>query len=205
LLLVSAGASLLAGGWYAGASGWRAEQQSLESSEQSAKVQVKVRNTDTVQIAIRNLARLESVSFHMERVIDLKEERARAFGMIKAQDAILLVAAGDVVAGVDLSKLKDGDVSTDPDAHRVQIRLPPAEILSVALDDARTYVHSRQTTLLTKPAVDLESRARQQALSAIRDAALQAGILERARTNASQTLRALLHSLDYEVVFVEHE
>jgi hypothetical protein len=179
--------------------------QSIESSVQPAKTQVQVRNTDTVQIAVRNLARLDSVSFHMERVIDLQEERARAFGVLKARDAILLVAAGDVVAGVDLSKLLDGDIRVDPEGHRVQLRLPPAEVLSVTLDDTRTYVHSRQTTLLTKPATDLETRARQQAVSAIREGALQAGILERARLNATQTLRALLHSLDYEATFIEHE
>lgn len=164
-----------------------------------------VRNTDTVLVAVRNLARLESVSFHMERVIDLKQEQHRAFGMLKTQDAILLVAAGDVVAGVDLSKLQASDVIVHPEEQRVELRLPPAEVLSVSLDDKRTYVHSRHTTMLTTPGLDLETRARQLAASSIEEAALQAGILERASLTASQTLRALLTSLGYQVAFIEHE
>ena len=164
-----------------------------------------VRNTDTVLVAVRNLARLESVSFHMERVIDLKQEQQRAFGMVKTHDSILLVAAGDVVAGVDLSKLQANDVIVYPEEQRVELRLPPAEILSVSLDDKRTYVHSRHTTMLTTPGLDLETRARQQAASSIKDAALEAGILERASSTATQTLRALITSLGYQVAFVHHE
>jgi hypothetical protein len=164
-----------------------------------------VRNTDTVLVAVRNLARLESVSFHMERVIDLKQEQHHAFGMLKSQDAILLIAAGDVVAGVDLSKLQASDVIVHPEQQRVELRLPPAEVLSVSLDDKRTYVHSRHTTMLTRPGLDLETRARQQAAESIKEAALQAGILERASLTASQTLRALITSLGYEVAFVQHE
>jgi hypothetical protein len=164
-----------------------------------------VRNTDTVIVAVRQLARLESVTFHMEKVIDIKDEGQRAFGMLKTHDALLLVAAGDVVGGVDLTKLQAEDISVDLEKHTVRMRVPPAEVLSVSLNEQRTYVYARQTTLLTKPARDLESRARQQAASAIRDAALQAGILERAHQTTTQTLRALLLSLGYEVTFTDHE
>lgn len=164
-----------------------------------------LRNTDTVLLSVRSLARLESVSFHMERVIDLKQEQQRAFGMVTTRDAILLIAAGDVVAGIDLGKLQAADITLDQEQHRVQLRVPPAEILSVSLDEKRTYVHSRHTSVLSKPGLDLETRARQQAVSAIKEAALSAGILERAQQSASQTLRALLLSLGYEAEFVHSE
>lgn len=200
----------LAGAWLerdelAIALGLHSARQQLWTRVEPASTHEYIRDTDTIQVAIRNLARLETVSYHMERVIDLKDERTRAFGMLKAQDAILLVAAGDVVAGVDLAKLAPGDMQVQPEQRRVQLRLPPAEILSVTLDEERTYVHSRRTTLLTKPAADLETRARQHAQDAIREAALETGILERARQTATQTLRALLGSLGYEVDFFAHE
>jgi len=204
--LVLAGAAVLAVAWtqrewlsgHAG-SGVREEQFTQVGPDTF------VRNTDTVLVAVRSLARLESVAFHMERVIDLKEEHPHAFGMLKTHDTILLVAAGDVVAGVDLSKLQPEDVMVKPYERRVQMRMPPAEVLSVALDEKRTYVHSRRTSMMTKPALDLETRARQQAVGSIRNAALQAGILERAQQTATQTLRALLLSLGYEADFIERE
>lgn len=166
------------------------------------KVTEHVANTSTVLVAVRELARLESVSYHMERVIDLKERQARLFGLLQADDAILLVAAGDVIAGVDLAKLQDGDVWIEPDARRARITMPPPEILTVHLDNQRTYVHSRKTDLLAQRNIGMESHARQHAEDSIRTAALEAGILERARTSAAHTLTALVRSLGYDQVEV---
>lgn len=157
-------------------------------------------DTATVIVAVRALARLESVSFHMERVIDLKDRQARFFGLVQADDEILLVAAGDVVAGVDLAKMHDGDVVIDPLKHSVQLQVPEPEILSVAIDNDRTYVHSRTTDLLAERKEQIETRARQVAQGSIREGALQAGILERARQSAEHTLTALVRSLGYDHV-----
>jgi hypothetical protein len=157
-------------------------------------------STATVLVAVRELARLESVAFHMERIIDLKERQSHLFGLVYADDAILLVAAGDVVAGIDLAKMTDGDVTIEPDARRARLTLPPPEILLARLDNERTYVHSRKTDLMAKRTIELETHARRAAEDAIRDAALQAGILERARTSAGHTLTALVRSLGYDHV-----
>src|SRR3954466_8007799 len=52
-----------------------------------------IRPTAGVLTRIQELKRLESVSFHMERVLDLTEKQSRLFGLIETEDAILLVAA----------------------------------------------------------------------------------------------------------------
>lgn len=190
--LLLAGAGL---GWLAAKQSWFTRSAADDSS--------RLANTATVLVAVRDLARLESVSFHLERVIDLKERQARMYGLIQAEDAILLVAAGDVVAGIDLTKLLDGDVEIDMAARRARLRLPPPEILTVSLDNQRTYVHSRKTDLMAKRTVGIETHARQQAEQAIRSAALETRILERARQNAAHTLRALVRSLGYDDVQLE--
>src|SRR5262245_21540842 len=64
-----------------------------------------IRPSPNVVRAIRDLSRLEGAEYHMERVVDLSEKQSRFFGLIEAEDAILLVAAGDVIAGVDLAEL----------------------------------------------------------------------------------------------------
>jgi uncharacterized protein DUF4230 len=157
-------------------------------------------DTATVLVAVRGLARLESVAFHMERVIDLKERQARLFGLIEADDAILLVAAGDVVAGIDLGKMHDGDVQIDPVRRSVRMLLPAPELLSVRLDNDRTYVHTRHTDLLARRGIGIETEARRHAESSIRAAALEAGILARAQQGAEHTLTALARSLGYDHV-----
>lgn len=215
---VALGIALVLGlGWYAvqrsaedGFAGWGswfvAQSDKLFGIEPEVALTSELRGANSVVMAVRTLARLETLSFHMERVIDLKDSQSHAFGMLTTQDAILLVAAGDVVAGVDLTKLRDGDIEVDPAKQRVRLRVPPAEVFSVRLDSARTYVHSRQTSLFMRPALDLEARARQEAELVIKRAALDAGLLTRAGANAEQTLSALVHSLGYShVELVEHE
>ena len=159
-------------------------------------------DTPVVLQAVRGLARLESVAYHMERIVDLKQRQPRLFGLLEVEDEILLVAAGDVIAGVDLAKMRDGDVTALPDERRVRIQLPPTEILVVRLDNELTYVHSRKTDFLAKRAEEIETRARQIAEESIRGAALSAGILDRARQGAEQSLTVLIRSLGYDHVDV---
>lgn len=159
-----------------------------------------VRPQPGVVLAVRELSRLETATYHMERVIDLSEEQSRFWGFLKTKDAILLVAAADVTAGVDLSKLRDDDVRADPATRTVKVTLPPPEILTTTLDNERTYVHTRDTDVLAVRKEDLESRARQEAEASLRDAALDAGILDRARAGAERAVRALLQSSGYDDV-----
>jgi hypothetical protein len=156
--------------------------------------------TSSVVTAVRDLARLEAVSFHMERVIDLRDRQSHLFGLVSSEDALLLVAAADVVAGVDLAGLRDGDITIEPDRKAVQLSLPPPILLSARLDNARTYVHSRSTGALARRAESLETRARQEAERSLQQAALDAGILLRARENVARTLRTLLQSLGYKKI-----
>jgi hypothetical protein len=161
-----------------------------------------VRPTANVLSKIQELRRLESVAFHMERVIDLTEKQSQLFGLVETEDAILLVAAADVRAGVDLGKLAPGDIAVDVEKRTARIALPPAEILGAALDTEKTYVHTRKTGVLARRRENLETRARQEAERTLVQAALEAGILNRAEENAMRTVRDLVRSLGYERVDV---
>jgi hypothetical protein len=154
----------------------------------------------SVVTAVKDLARLESARFHMERVIDLKERQSSLFGLIDADDAILLVAAADVTAGVDLAKLREDDVKIDEARKRAVITLPPVEVLDAVLDTERTYVHTRSTDLLANRKEDLETRARKEATKELEKAAIDAGILKRAEANAEATVRSLVKSLGFDEV-----
>lgn len=161
--------------------------------------------TPAVITSMRELAVLQTASFHVERVIDLRDQQQHLFGMVHAEDAVLLVAAGDVNAGVDLGQLRDEDVVVDPAARTVKLRLPPAVVLSAALDNEATYVHTRHTDVLARRQETLETRARQEAERSLRDAALAGGILQRAQQGAERTIRSLLRSLGYERVELRFE
>jgi len=156
-----------------------------------------LRATPDVITAIRDLARLEATTFHIERVIDLRDDQRHLFGLVGGQDSILLVAAGDVVAGVDLSKLGPEDVSVDPARGTARIVLPAPEVLTAALDEDGTYVFSRETDVFARRDQELETRARREAARSIRAAAIEAGILDRAGQSAKQTVASLVRALGY--------
>lgn len=155
---------------------------------------------------VRELSRLEGVSYHVERVVDLKDQQRTLLGLVVAEDAILLVASGEVVAGVDLGRLAPDDIVVAADRRSVKIRLPPAEVFSARLDSERTYVYNRKTDLLAERRESLETRARQAAEETLRTAAEDAGILKRAEDSVSRTVKSLVRSLGFETVQVDfHE
>jgi hypothetical protein len=136
---------------------------------------------------IRQLSRLETVDYSMDKIVS--GERSNAYiPDFLIGDKLLLVAHGEVIAGVDLSQLKDGDVSLKGDT--VDVRLPKAEILS--------------TGLLVEPDPDLESQVRLAAEQQIAQAALADGILDKAQANARTSVTALLSGLGLKTINV-HE
>jgi hypothetical protein len=160
------------------------------------------RPTPNVVLAVRDLSRLEAATFHMEKVIELTDEQTRLFGLVQARDQILLVAVGDVVAGVDMARLADADVQVDPTGG-VRIVLPGPEVLSTAIDETLTHVYGRSTDLLATRKEELEGLARKEASEQIEKGAREGGILDRARTSAERTVRALLLSLGFQRVVVD--
>lgn len=158
----------------------------------------------SVVTQIRALARLEGAQFHMERIVDLRERQTRLRGLIHADDKLMLVAVGDVIAGVDLSRLVSADVNVSADGRSLRLQLPSAEVFSSALDAERTYVHSRDTDLLAEQSKQLETRARQKATAALRQGALDANILAKAEASVSQTLTTLLTSLGFQSVDISY-
>lgn len=177
----------------------------LSARTQPFQEDVSVRSSGEVLRAVRDLARLETASFHMERVVELTSNQKRLFGLIEAEDTILLVASADIVAGVDLAALGDDDLELDAEAGTARVRLPHAIVLSSHLDEEHTFVHGRRTDLLARRREDLETLARRDAVQTLARSAIEAGILTRAEQSAERVIRSLVESLGYEDVEIEFE
>jgi hypothetical protein len=149
----------------------------------------------TVVHQIRALQRIETVSYTMDKIISGERENPILPSFL-AGDRLLLVVHGEVIAGLDLSKLQASDVEVR--GRSVSIHLPPAEIFTTSLDNAKTRVYSRDTGLFSTPDPNLEGEVREEAERQLRAAALQDGILKTAETNARQTVASVLSSLGFE-------
>jgi len=152
----------------------------------------------TIVHRISALARLETIQYSVEKVITAETGQG-PFGFLFG-DRLLLVAHGVVIAGVDLSKVQSSDLQVRDGI--LYVRLPEAEVFIATLDNAQTYVYDRDTGVLTKGDINLETLARQAAEVEIQKAAEQDGILDQAGQNAERFLTRLLGDLGFaEVVF----
>ncbi|MEJ2758048.1 MAG: DUF4230 domain-containing protein [Anaerolineales bacterium] len=148
---------------------------------------------------IQSLARLETIHYSLEKVVTAESGQGD-LGFLFG-DKLLFVAHGEVIAGLDMEKLTAEDISVRSGV--LYVSLPPAEIFVATLDNDKSYVYDRETGLLTRGSVDLETMARQTAEDAILEAALDDGILDQAQANAVDYLTQLFEAMGYQDVVLE--
>ena len=151
----------------------------------------------TVIASIQRLARLETVVYTMDKVVE-GDRTSQYLPDILTGDKLLMIVHGQAVAGVDLSQVQAGNVQID--GRSVTVTMPAAELLSVSLDNTKTRVYSRITGLLVPADPNLESEVREKAQAELRQSALDSGILNTAEGNARATITTLLHSLGFQQI-----
>jgi hypothetical protein len=154
----------------------------------------------TVVDRIQRLQRLETVVYTMDKLVTGARENP-IFPDFLAGDRLLMMVHGEVVAGIDFSNLKPGEVRVE--SRQVSVHLPAAQVFSVRLDSAKTRVYSRQTGLLVPTDPNLETEVRQEAEHQLQEAALADGILRTAQQNAASTITSLLQGLGFEKIEFE--
>jgi len=165
---------------------WRASAPRNEPSNVLAQVQ--------------QLNQLTTVRYTLQRIVTLTEEKHPV-----GSESIVLILQARVEAGVDLSSLRSKDIVAGKDGS-FTVKLPPAQILNVAIDENETKVWDRQKTWWTPwvpYSLDLEKRARIMGLDSARQAAIDMGILAASQTNAETSIRSLLNLAGFKSVTVE--
>ena len=200
-------AGLFAGVVLAGSLGWlmlsRNSGRSLLShvwSSMTGRVLSIDVSQPTVVDRIQRLQRLETVVYTMDKLVTGAKENP-IFPDFLAGDRLLMMVHGEVVAGIDFSSLKSGDVRLN--GREVHLRLPASQVFSTRLDSAKTRVYSRQTGLLVPTDPNLETEVRQEAERELQGAALADGILQTAQQNGASTITSLLQGLGFEKIEFE--
>lgn len=197
-ILLTLGALLIAAG-VAITSGmvvWRMAKQAVVET-------VFVPEEKTIDLAslvtqVRELNRLETAAMrvvHVGRVTQTYKMVPNAL----AGDEITFLATGDVIAGLDLARMRPEDVWRSPDGT-INLRLPQAQVLVTRVDNKESRVIARKTGMLRRMDVELETRARQHAEENIRAEALRKGVLKLARDNGEKKLAEFLRLTGVEKV-----
>jgi hypothetical protein len=151
----------------------------------------------TVVDRIQRLQRLETVVYTMDKLVTGARENP-IFPDFLAGDRLLMMVHGEVVAGIDFSSLKLGDVRVN--GKQIHLHLPVSQVFRTRIDSAKTRVYSRQTGLLVPTDPNLETQVRQEAERQLQEAALADGILGTAQQNAASTISSLLQGLGFEKI-----
>lgn len=147
---------------------------------------------------IRSLARLETIQYSAEQVVTCQLNQEGILGYAIG-DKLLFVGHGEVIAGIDMEKFQPGDMSLVGDT--LLVKLPPAELFVVTLNNEKSYVYDRVTGPLAPTNIDLETTCRQAAEDKIRSAVLEDGILMQAQANAENYFyRFFTEQLGYDSV-----
>jgi hypothetical protein len=149
---------------------------------------------------IQKLQRMETVVFNMDKIVTGEKDNPILPDFI-AGDRLLMIVHGQVVAGIDFTRLKSSDVKIQ--GKNIHVHLPNPQILITRLDNARTKVYSRNTGILVRVDPNLESQVRQEAEGELLQEAAVGGILNNARDNARVTVTTLLLGLGFEKVDVD--
>ncbi len=175
---------------------WRLAKRTIQ--REVFTPQEKIVDVAAVVTQVRELSRIETAQMqvvHVGRVSQTYKLVPNALG----GDEITFLAAGDVIAGLDLSRIQQNDVWRSPDGT-INLRLPPPQILITRVDNQKSRVIARKTGMLRRADVDLETRARQHAEDNIRAESLKKGILTIAQQSGEKKMAEFLHTLGFEKV-----
>lgn len=178
---------------------WRmAKRTVMERVSEALAPQENTIDVASIVTQVRELNRLETASMHVIHVGRVSQSYKLVPNAL-AGDEITFLAAGDVIAGIDLARLQPQDVWKSPDGT-INLRLPAAEVLVVSVDNEKSRVLNRDTGVLRRRDIDLETRARQHAEQNIREEAVNKGILKLAAQTGEKKLAGFLHTLGFEKV-----
>jgi hypothetical protein len=148
---------------------------------------------------IRALARLETIEYNMQQVVEVDDKQG-TFGFLYGTQ-YLVVVHGTVVAGIDMSKIQPGDLRLE--GNILYVTLPPAEVLTTTVDESKVKVYTPQKGIWADPNPNLVVEALQVGKDQILNVALEDGILVQAQTNAEAYLTKFFSSFGYQTVVLD--
>lgn len=182
--------------------------QGIQESNQALQTQVAQLMNPTPTIIpdpvtrineIRSLARLETIQYTVEQVVTAEVNQGTlsfAFG-----SKILIQIHGTVVAGIDMEKMKPEDMQLQGEV--LYVRLPPAEILTVTLDENQTEVYTIQDGIFAELDPNLVLDTLSSGKDKITSSALEDGILTQAQRNGETYLQRFFNALGYRTVIFQ--
>jgi hypothetical protein len=144
---------------------------------------------------ITSMGKLELVKYEMKDIIEQKEVHP-----ILPDSRVLLLAAGEVTACIDLTKVKRTDIIQGKDS--VIVFLPQPEICYTKLDHEKSKVYDIRGAWFQEGAKDMVEDVYKLAEKRILDNAKEMNVLGMARQNAQLIFKPILESISGKTVIL---
>jgi hypothetical protein len=157
--------------------------------------------------SIQDLSRYVAAEGTFQKVVDVQTSRSNVPEWL-INDRTLFVAAGQVEAYVDFTKIDEGAIKESADGTSVEIKLPAPQLGQPHLDLENSYVFAEQRGLLNRLTDVVGSDPNRQrevfrlAEEQIGLAARESGLTDRAQENTRKMLEGMLTSLGYQSVTI---
>ena len=152
-----------------------------------------------ILIDFEELGKLVTMQYKLQTVSVVEEKEDNWLNRLFGENKIVLVATGEVMAGVDMTLLAEKDILVNGPA--VRLIMPPAEIVSVSLIPGESWVYDHKLNIL-KPNWQIEQQAQEQAVVSLRQWSIKNGILEQAEEVFTTRIESFLRRLGFTEVTI---
>lgn len=163
-------------------------------------------STKSVITKLQAVSKLESAEMTITKIMKAEKELIDIIPSISFdnmlqntlfQDKMIFELEWKIVAGIDLQKIKTGDIITNIDGT-ISISLPEAEILHIVIHE-NSKPYERKIWVLIKGDIEMETKIRNKAKEEMEIEAIESWILKVAEKNALENIQKLLNELDIKI------
>ncbi|MDY7040761.1 MAG: DUF4230 domain-containing protein [Chloroflexota bacterium] len=150
---------------------------------------------------IHALGRLETIRYSLTTIVEGKRGSGGVLEWVGLGTVeLVLIVPGEVIAGVDLTTVTADDIQVQGDS--VTLVLPAPEVLVTRVDPSTVRVYDLKQKLFAPAPDELELELLARAEDNLRGQALEAGILDGARSVAEAQLTNWLYELGFRRVTI---
>ena len=147
------------------------------------------------------LGKLASIEYNANTVVERERNKPGVGGVLLGKDRIVLLAAGRVMMGIDLNKIRPSDVQVNGDS--ITVTLPAIELLAVELLPNQSRIFDSQRSWLFSEYQGLELEAMEEARLKLREEASRNEQMKRiAESQARLQVMEFLRKAGYQNVTV---
>ena len=175
------------------------------NTKKDNQINVSIDKTVIVQ-KVRGLNKLETVEVVIQRDLSVELDLGKVdlFGLTSFESKRIqkIAVTGNIVAGIDLSKIDPNKVKFDESKSSLEIELPAPEILNISINEDKTTVLKDDLTALYRLQTldatkrkdlnqELQKQVIKQSREALRDGACGDDILNKAGKNGAASISNL--------------